>query len=658
MPFRAHVAIVVALACTPVCATGHGGRFTPNAMARVAGVSDAVVTPDGSRIAYVVSRTDLERNASNDELHVYTLASHTDRRLPFPHSSYVQVMWSPDGSTLAFVANDRASGTDQLFVSDLDSERRITHGRADVRNAAWGPDAKEFAFTRRDARPIRHGIAAFEDAFEVTDNAYLATQPARPAHVWVVSRAGVERRVTSGKWSVADAALSWAPDGSHVLYEHAPSATYGIEDRAYIERVDVVTGARDAPAHATPGEHDAVYASVGSAVAYLYPRSGDPSNESELSVVTPSGDVRDLTRGLNRHVESFAWAPDGRSVLLRIFDRTRVGLAIQPLRGSARALPLGDVTAASIESAGCVTRDGGVVFTGATPRRPSEVYYLAPHAKAPERLTHVNDAIAALDLGRMREIRWQNGGFTEYGVLTYPPHYDARRRYPLAIRIHGGPAETSLTAFDAFYQLAAARGYVVFAPNYRGSSNNGNAYERAIYDDASAGPGSDVMAGIAAVERLGIVDRSRIGVSGWSYGGQLTAWLIGHHHVWKAAVTGAAVNDLVVDYAIADDVDADRQAFRGPPDVDGNLALWRSQSPMSFVSHISTPTLILCNVYDVRVPVVESYELYRALRDRGVPVRFFAYPTAGHLPRGPVRLADAYRRWLDWFDAYLHPTVY
>src|SRR5262249_51760438 len=159
-------------------------------------------------------------------------------------------------------------------------------------------------------------------------------------------------------------------------------------------------------------------------------------------------------------------------------------------------------------------------------------------------------------------------------------------------------------------------GYVVFAPNYRGSSNEGNAYEHAIYDDASIGPGTDVVAGIHAVERLGIVDTKRIGVSGWSYGGQLTTWLIGRYHIWKAAVTGAGVNDLVVDYAIADDIDADRDAFRGSPDVSNNLELWRKHSPITYVTQIQTPTLILCNVYDVRVPVVESYELYHALRDR------------------------------------------
>jgi dipeptidyl aminopeptidase/acylaminoacyl peptidase len=310
---------------------------------------------------------------------------------------------------------------------------------------------------------------------------------------------------------------------------------------------------------------------------------------------------------------------------------------------------------AAIDDTQSVDRNGAVVFTGSTGTHPNELYYLPPHA-APRMLTHFNDPVASLNLGRQTEFHWRNGGFDEYGVVTYPPSYDARKRYPLVLRIHGGPTETSTLAFEPFYQLAAARGYIVLAPNYRGSSDDGNAFEYAIYNDASIGPGSDIMAAILALERTNAVDPNRIGVSGWSYGGQLTTWMIARYHIWRAAVTGAGVNDLVVDYAIADDYDDALHAFPGPPHAGRNLAQWRKQSPMSYVESITTPTLILCNVYDVRVPIVESYELYRALRDRAVPVKFYAYPSTGHLPHGPVRLADAYAKWLNWFDRFLHPS--
>jgi dipeptidyl aminopeptidase/acylaminoacyl peptidase len=259
-----------------------------------------------------------------------------------------------------------------------------------------------------------------------------------------------------------------------------------------------------------------------------------------------------------------------------------------------------------------------------------------------------------MELGRVTTVRWTSAdGFQEAGVLTYPPGYVPGKRYPLVLRIHGGPAETSLAAFEPFYQSAASHGYLVFAPNYRGSTNLGNAFERAIFNDASVGPGTDVMGGIAAVERLGIADSGRLAVSGWSYGGQMTSWMISHYDIWKCAVTGAAVNDLVVDYTIADDIDADRASFSDSPFSGDQLTAWQRQSPITYFKNVRTPLLMLGNVYDVRVPIVEQYEFYHALRDNGVPVTFYAYPTTGHLPKGPVRLIDAYQRWLSWFDRYL-----
>jgi len=199
----------------------------------------------------------------------------------------------------------------------------------------------------------------------------------------------------------------------------------------------------------------------------------------------------------------------------------------------------------------------------------------------------------------------------------------------------------------------------VFSPNYRGSDNLGNAYQRAIFNDAGDGPGRDVMAGIAALVRLGVVDTTRIGVSGWSYGGYMTTWLIGHYHVWKAAVAGAAVTNLVDQYNMADFNVLERYGFSGfgSPWTGQSLQAYRDQSPISYVAAMKTPTLILSDVRDARVTVTQSYELYHALRDNGVPVRFVAYPVDGHFPGDPVRTTDVYRRWLDWLDQYLKGPV-
>ncbi|MBV8340046.1 MAG: S9 family peptidase [Candidatus Eremiobacteraeota bacterium] len=554
--------------------------------------------------------------------------------------------------------NDAKHNAQELYVIDptTGAQTELTRGVTSVQQIAWNPTGDHIAFTRKDPAPSKHGAAQFEDAFRVDDNAYLDTEEARPYHIWLVDLSGHEQRITSGPESAMNSALSWSSDGRSIVFERGP-AVHGLHPLATTWRVDIQSRQTAKLTLHKRDEDGAIASPDGRTVAYIHPRGSDPVAQDEAWVISQSGSGdRDVSIALDRWVSTVAWMPDGRELLAQIDDATRSPLVLLSAHGGVRRLSMGAVMSAAILPAGAVAHDGTIAFIGDEKGHPDELYILAPHASAPSRLTHFNDAIAGLRLGNPTRVSWHFDGFAEDGVLTFPPNYIAGRRYPLVLRIHGGPNESSTLAFSTFYQLAASHGYLVFAPNYRGSTDLGNAYVRAIYNDPSAGPGRDVMAGISAVERLGIVDQSRIAVSGWSDGGMLTSWLEGHYHIWRAAVAGAAVNDFVVDYAIADDIDADRLMYTQDSPFRGNaLALWQQSSPLTYYHNIRTPTLILCNVYDVRVPIVESYEMYRALHDNGVPVEFYAYPSTGHLPNGPVREADAYRRWLDWFDRYLHP---
>ncbi len=633
--------------------------FSLDALAHLVTLSDAAISPDGAHVAFVATHPVLETNSYRGELWLYDFASRRLRLLDAAHASYSSPQWSPNANTLAFVADDAATHADQLFVLDLGrtSPHRVTAGETGVENYAWQPGGGAIAFSRADATPPKHGAAVYEDAFEVTDNDYLATAAVPPSHLWLAEvRGNHATRLTSGTWSVADATLSWSPDGKRLSYLRVPSAIHGVDDRAaaYVLNVAARTSL---PLTVHPAyEDEALWSPDGTHALYLYPRDGDPANATTVMDIAAGGAERDLTRDLDRHVDTAAWMPGGNAALVKVYDAAAGPLYEQPLDGTARRLPLGDVVDAEIAPVQSVSRAGTIAFVGTEAARAGELYALPRGATRPVRLTDFNAAVTHLNLGRVATVGWESpDGFHEAGVLTYPPGYVAGKRYPLVLRIHGGPTETSEAAFEPFYQLAAAHGYLVFAPNYRGSSNLGSAFEHAVFNDASEGPGNDVMAGVTAVEKLGIVDESRIGVSGWSYGGQLTSWMIGHYQIWKCAVTGAAVNDLVVDYTIADDIDADRVSFSDSPFTGNELAAWQRQSPITYFKDIHAPLLLLGNVYDVRVPIVEQYEMYHALRDNGVPVQFFAYPSGGHLPRGPVRLADAYRRWLAWFDRYLRP---
>ena len=222
----------------------------------------------------------------------------------------------------------------------------------------------------------------------------------------------------------------------------------------------------------------------------------------------------------------------------------------------------------------------------------------------------------------------------------------------MVVYIHGGPRSTSTTGFAYLPQVLAAQGWVVFSPNYRGSDNLGNKYTIAIQNDSGAGPGRDVMAGIEAVRQRGFVDADRIAVGGWSYGGYMTSWMIGHYPIFKAAVSGAAVNNLLDQYVLGDG-GLGRRLTWGSPFSGDNVKKYVEQSPITYASNVKAPTLIMSDAGDVRVPITQSFQMYHALRDNGVPVKFIVYPVSGHSPDDPVHQADVDRRYIEWFSTYL-----
>jgi len=265
------------------------------------------------------------------------------------------------------------------------------------------------------------------------------------------------------------------------------------------------------------------------------------------------------------------------------------------------------------------------------------------------KLTNFNDAIAQLQLAPSQRVTFKTSmGVEGDGVLVTPPGFSPARKYPLVVYILGGPTSSSTQTFDFWAQVMAARGWLVLRPNYRGSDDLGIAYQHAVFDDPEAGPGKDIMAAVDAVRARGIVDDSRIAVSGWSYGGIMTAWMISKYHIWKAAVSGASVNDWYTDYGVADDSLADIGLFRGSPYVGDNAADWRRASAIVYAKDVTTPVLILSDVGDNRDPFATSSMYWRALRDNHKDATLRVWPVSGHFPRDPVRAADVYHYWIDY----------
>jgi dipeptidyl aminopeptidase/acylaminoacyl peptidase len=341
---------------------------------------------------------------------------------------------------------------------------------------------------------------------------------------------------------------------------------------------------------------------------------------------------------------------DSRTLLLSGPDLTRISVWLQPLNARPQKLNLDKVIPLGRIS---VSQKNQMVFVAAEPEKPVEVYLMESVNSTPRRLTDFNTELAARKMGKVETVHWKGpDGFKENGVVIFPPDFEPGKKYPLVLSIHGGPMSTSTEAFNLRNQFLAAQGWIVFSPNYRGSNNQGRDFQRAVINDAGEGPGKDVMAGIAALKKRGIIDESRMAVSGWSYGGYMTTWLIAHFSGWKAAVAGAAVTDWFDWYNLADLNNWAGFGLGGSPWLNDNAENYWRQSPIAYAHQIRTPTLILSTTLDPRVTVTQSYKLYHALKDNKVPVEFIAYPVGGHYPGDPVHQRDLWQRWVDWITKH------
>ncbi|HEX7614825.1 MAG TPA: S9 family peptidase [Thermoanaerobaculia bacterium] len=647
-------------------------RFSLDDLEKIVRLSSPRISPDGVSIAVVVTRADVEKNKWISELELVDVATGARRVLTRERKGVSHPRWSPSGDRLAFLASEGAEkdAKSQIFVLPMagGEAERVTSAPTGVQHFAWRPDGAALAYAAEDERPDKKGIEKGNDLFEVGNDNLFASEPPSPVHIWLVPAGGGEaKRLTSGAWSLPaalppntpSAPLSWSPDGKLLAFVRVETPHTGDNDQSTVRILDVASGAIRAVTGKTHFEGFPVFSPDGTKLSYWCPRDRDPNNVNDIHVtsVAAGGEGMNLTKPIDRCLYASVWTPDGKALLVGGNDGTRVSLWLAPLDGPAKRLELGEVSPSwSFFVDAVVGKSGSIAFVGSEPGRPAELWVMASATSAPRRLTDFNAEIAGRDFGKVETFTWQGpDGWKEDGVVVLPPGLAPGAKVPLVLYIHGGPQAASTRAFSAPAQLFAAQGWAVFSPNYRGSDNLGNAYQRAIFNDAGDGPGRDVLAGLDALVKHGFVDPERIAVSGWSYGGYMTSWLIGHDTRWKAAVAGAAVTDLSDQYCFADFNVQMRYSMKGTatPFSPGGEALYRAQSPITYAMRAKTPTLILSDTGDFRVPYTQSFKLFRALKEAGVETSFVAIPVGGHFPGDPIRSREVWRRWIGWLDPRL-----
>ncbi len=633
--------------------------FTLDDIPRIVSFSDAQITPDGKKIAVVVSRPDMKSDKTHSQLELIDVATGAMRVLTPTRDRIASPQFSSDGTQLAFIsiAGEGKDAKEQVWILPMDGgeARPVTSAPNGVEDYSLRPDGKALAYITEDTPGNKKQLDAHHDLFVVGDNDFLSQAAPVPTHVWMqeIAEHAKAKRLTSGN-PTDSGPISWSRDGRYVAFERGPDA-YPLAHSLYARSVvyDIASGTQHTVG--APYSSNAVFAPEGTRIAYFAGKNGSIAVQNTLLVASdPSAGGRDAAPSVDRDIGWFAWMPHGQSIAFSAADRTTRALWIGAPGGAARRVDLGNV---QFED-GTVASDGAIAFTGSTQADPSELYYLAADTHAVRKLTNDNAWIASdRVVAPSKEFTWTNEGFDEDGALTYPAGYLAGRKYPLALVIHGGPTQASSNiGFSPLVQELANHGMFVLQPNYRGSDNLGFKYADAmIGPEVYVGAGRDVVAGTKALEATGMIDTSRVGVSGWSGGGWMTSWLITNYpSMWTAAVSGAAINDCLVQYSLEDVTDYLPALFGGLTPWKGNgMAAYRRNSPITYASNVRTPTLILSDTGDYRVPEPQAYEFYKALRDQGKTVEFVAIPAYGHFPSDPVRRLDTYKRWAGWLEQRL-----
>jgi dipeptidyl aminopeptidase/acylaminoacyl peptidase len=651
-------------------APGDGRALVTSDLHRIVDLEQPAIAPSGDRIAVVVVRADVAGNSYVRELHLIEPGTARDSMLA-RGGDVTLPRWSPDGSQLAYLQErgERMS----LISYNAGRPHMLARAAGDITDFAWRPDGGAIAFSAYDA-------ASKRDYFEAGDNDYTQTSLTPAVHLWLVkARGGAARRLTAGTWTIAPtdsggiftSAFSWAHDGRHIALVRLPNTFSGDNEYSTLRIFNLDTGTFSKPTPHGSVELAPQYSPDGRRLLYWYAQDGNFLAQNTVRVVEGGVD-RPATDDFDRDIGGTIWMPGSRTILACGNDGTHSRAYLVPIGGRPRVLDLGglEMTCDAYQSstfdagiAASVSRTGAVAFLATDARHLRELYYARTLSSPIRRLTHFNDFIDRLTLGRIAPVTWDGpDGFREYGVLTYPPEMIAGRRYPIVVDVHGGPGLSEIESLGgASYggdwpiaQLIAARGYLVFAPNYRGSDDAGNAFLLAIVGDTVVGPSSDIMAGLAAVKALPQADAARVAVCGWSYGGLLTSWLIGHDTRWRAAVSGAAVNVEAQSYDLSVSNVQDRYYQAGStPYVNEGMKHYEEVSPIAYAANVVTPTLIWGTTRDPVVPITMSYAFYHALKDNHRRVKFVVFDAATHGPDAPRNTEELTDMWLDWLDRYV-----
>jgi dipeptidyl aminopeptidase/acylaminoacyl peptidase len=612
------------------------------------------ISPDGRVVAYTVRETDWDDNAYETEIWLADAGSGATRQLTNGKKSSTSPAWSPDGSRLAFIS-DRTDKRQLYVINPKAGEAEpLTSGDEGIGSFSWSPDGKSIAYTSTEPKP--QGIKDREKKygeFEIVD------QDHRMAHLFILDVATkAARPLTHGAFTVGG--FDWSPDGKEIAFDHrinSDPANGGTADISIVavadgKMRDVVTqdGPDSHPAWSPDGTRIAFESSMANP-AYMY------SNRVVAVVPASGGAPSVLTAAFDEDPSIVEWKASG--LFFTASERTYSYLyRLDPASKTVTKIGSADPT---VNSSFSLSKDGArCAFLRADAKMMAEVYVSDVAPGAAKKLTDLSSQTASWTTSTLEVVSWKSqDGATIEGILHKPSNFNATRKYPLLVVIHGGPTGVSraipFTSTTYPVDVWVPRGILVLEPNYRGSAGYGEKFRSLNVRNLGIGDAWDVLWGVDSLIAKGIVDPARVGTMGWSQGGYISAFLATHDSArFKAISVGAGISDWMTYYVSTDIHPFTRQYLKATPWDDPQI--YAKTSPITYIKQAKTPTLIQHGATDQRVPLPDAFELYQGLQDNNVPVKLIVYQGFGGIGHGPSK-PKSHRATMDhnieWFDQYM-----
>jgi len=556
------------------------------------------------------------------------------RQFTFSQKSEWSPRWSPDGEVLTFLS-DRA-GSRQLYRMNLNGGEAsaIAASSYDISDFQWAPDGKQIAFLAREPKP------------ETKDeDAKIADREQELERIWLVDLAsGKIRQLTGGAWRIKE--FDWvSPERILLIASHEPRAETW-NDALY--SVDIRDGAISLFGKPNQPFEGLLVSPERKQFSFVSTAANGPIPHDLFLQAVSAGSARDLTSPIDRAVLDARWQSES-AILVRVIDgfHNRIYRIVPDTAPVAIDLPL------SVRGFD-VARDGKIAFVGVGFDRLPELFVKTTDG-AVRQVGHLQEGWEGVCLADAELFRVKSFDGTDIEAALMKPEAPlSGGKSPLVLLVHGGPASNFSADyfwFNSWSQLLAARGYEVLMVNPRGSAGYGEKFLKANRGDWGGGDFKDLIAALDAVIARGETDPNRLGIGGWSYGGEMTQWAIGHTNRFRAAVSGGGVFDQVAEFETENNPAGDEWYFGTPwdhPDV------FAQNSPATFIRNARTPTLIVHGENDRNNPVGQSRALYRALKHYGVECELIVYPGEGHLPAQEKHQIDILQRMLDWYDRHLN----